>query len=113
MFDMSVADQLVDAASMLTDPKLGLFTKLEVVLKVKQLMDAAEASVTVELAHDNDWDEDSEYDMEGLRPIRIGSDGTALVDETFPLEIAAAKGIGVVSATNQLRNIIDLEARHP
>jgi len=55
---------------------LPAMTRLQVVLKVKQLMDAAEASVTVELAHDNDWDEDSEYDMEGLRPIRIGSDGT-------------------------------------
>ena len=48
-----------------------------------------------------------------MRPVRIGSDGTALVDEFLPMEVAAAKGISVASATWLIRDVVNLKARHP
>lgn len=45
--------------------------------------------------------------------MRIGADGTALVDEFLPLEVATGKGISVASATWLIRDIVNLKARHP
>ncbi|MGV8907459.1 MAG: hypothetical protein ACOH1Y_00610 [Propionicimonas sp.] len=43
------------------------------------------------------------FDVIGTRPVRIGADGTALVDEFLPLEVANLKGISVASATWLIR----------
>lgn len=51
--------------------------------------------------------------MVGTRPVRIGADGTALVDEFVVLEVAALKEISVGAATWLVRDIVNLRARHP
>ena len=51
--------------------------------------------------------------MLGQRPVRLGADGTALVGEFLPLEIAALKGISVGAATWLIRDILNLQHRHP
>lgn len=49
----------------------------------------------------------------GERAIRIGADGARLVGEFLPMEIAAIKGISVTAATWLIRDVLNLEARHP
>lgn len=59
------------------------------------------------------WPEDASFDVIGSRPVRIGADGTALVEEFLPLEVAALKGISVTAATWLIRDIVNLKTRHP
>ena len=72
-----------------------------------------QAEAIAELAAEHAWDEDATFDVVGTRPVRIGADGTALVDEFLPLEVAAAKGMSVGAATWLIRDIVNLQARHP
>lgn len=80
---------------------------------LRAALDAAEASAIIELAGESGWDEHAEFDVVGARPIRIGADGTRLVDEFLPLEVAAAYGISAASATWLVRDVVNLHARHP
>lgn len=66
-----------------------------------------------DLAAEQAWDEHASFDVVGTRPVRLGADGTALVDEFLPLEVAAVKGISVGAATWLIRDIVNLKARHP
>lgn len=66
-----------------------------------------------ELATEHSWSTTDEYDVVGERAVRLGADGTRLVGEFLPLEIAAIKGISVTAATFLIRDVLNLEARHP
>ncbi len=72
-----------------------------------------EAVAIADLAAEHSWTADSEYDMIGTRLIRIGADGTRLVNEFLALEVAALKSMSVTAATWLIRDIINLKARHP
>jgi len=72
-----------------------------------------EAVAIAELAEAHEWTADARFDVVGTRPVRIGADGTALVDEFLPLEVAALKGISVASATWLIRDVVNLKTRHP
>ena len=73
-----------------------------------------EAVAIAELAAEHAWREDAEFDVTtGGRPVRIGADGTPLVDEFLPLEVAGLKAISVTAATWLIRDIVNLKARHP
>jgi hypothetical protein len=65
------------------------------------------------LAEAHEWTSESSFDVIGTRPVRIGADGTALVDEFLPLEVATLKGISVAPATWLIRDVVNLKARHP
>ena len=75
--------------------------------------EAAQAQALLDLATEAEWDETAEFDMHGTRPLRIGADGTRLVDEHLPLEVAAALGISATAAIWLIRDILNLAARHP
>ncbi len=73
-------------------------------VRLRDVRSAARAEVDsavaiAELAEAREWTADSTFDVIGTRPVRIGADGTALVEEFLPLEVATAKGISVASAT--------------
>ncbi|MFT4225883.1 hypothetical protein [Micropruina sp.] len=72
-----------------------------------------EAVAIADLAAEHSWTAESEYDMVGTRLIRIGADGTRLVNEFLALEVAALKSMSVTAATWLIRDIINLKARHP
>ncbi len=72
-----------------------------------------QAVAIAELAEAHEWTADATFDVIGTRPVRIGADGTALVDEFLPLEVATLKGISVASATWLIRDVVNLRARHP
>jgi 5-methylcytosine-specific restriction endonuclease McrA len=72
-----------------------------------------QAVAIAELAEAHQWTADATFDVIGTRPVRIGADGTALVDEFLPLEVATLKGISVASATWLIRDVVNLRARHP
>jgi hypothetical protein len=73
----------------------------------------AEAVAIADLAAEHAWDAGDTFDVVGTRPVRIGADGTALVDEFLPLEVAALKRISVSAATWLIRDIVNLKLRHP
>lgn len=87
--------------------------RLRQVHALRAALDAAEAQAILDLAREADWDENAEFDVVGTRPIRIGADGTRLVDEHLPLEVAAAAGTNVEAAVWLTRDIVNLHARHP
>lgn len=66
-----------------------------------------------DLAVEHSWTTTDEYDVVGERPVRLGADGSRLVGEFLPLEVAAIKGISVTAATFLIRDVLNLEARHP
>ena len=73
--------------------------RLRVAADARSRAEVEEAVAIVELSRACEWPEDASFDVIGTRPVRIGADGTALVDEFLPLEVAAIKGISVASAT--------------
>lgn len=87
--------------------------RLRVAIESRTRAEIAEAVAIADLAAEHAWDADATFDVVGTRPVRIGADGTALVDEFLPLEVAALKGISVAAATWLIRDIVNLKARHP
>jgi hypothetical protein len=71
------------------------------------------AVAIAELAEAHEWTADATFDVVGTRPVRVGADGTALVDEFLSLEVATAKGISVAAATWLIRDVVNLKTRHP
>jgi hypothetical protein len=72
-----------------------------------------EAVAIADLAAEQSWTADAEYDMVGTRLVRIGADGTRMVNEFLALEVAALKSMSVTAATWLIRDIVNLQARHP
>lgn len=91
----------------------GAVERLRAAVAARARAEVEEAVAIAELAELQAWDENAQFDVIGTRPARIGADGTALVDEFLPLEIAAAKGISVAAATWLIRDVVNLKARHP
>jgi len=87
--------------------------RLRLAIEARTRAEIAEAVAIADLAAEHAWDADATFDVIGTRPVRIGADGTALVDEFLPLEVAALKGISVAAATWLIRDIVNLKARHP
>ncbi|MFT4296059.1 MAG: hypothetical protein QM582_11675 [Micropruina sp.] len=81
--------------------------------ELRKLADAEELHAVYELAVAHEWTTDDEFDVVGERPVRLGADGTRLVGEFLPLEIAAATGRSVTAATWLIRDVLNLHARHP
>ncbi|MBA3019824.1 MAG: hypothetical protein KJ738_07845 [Actinobacteria bacterium] len=92
---------------------VGAAQRLRAAIAARTQAEIDEAVAIADLAAENAWPEDAQFDVVGTRPIRIGADGTALVDEFLPLEVAALKGISVAAATWLIRDVVNLKARHP
>ncbi len=91
---------------------LSAVERLRAAGQARTQAEVEEAVAIADLAAEQAWDEDACFDVVGARPVRIGADGTALVDEFLPLEVAAVKGISVGAATWLIRDIVNLKARH-
>jgi len=87
--------------------------RLRDVFEAQARAEVDSAVAIAELAEAREWTADATFDVIGTRPVRIGADGTALVEEFLPLEVATAKGISVASATWLIRDVVNLKARHP
>jgi hypothetical protein len=72
-----------------------------------------EAVAIADLAAEHEWPADAQIEMIGTRAVRVGADGTCLVDEFLPLEVAALKGISVTAATWLIRDLVNTKVRHP
>ncbi|MEA5118822.1 MAG: hypothetical protein VB036_14580, partial [Propionicimonas sp.] len=66
--------------------------RLRAAARTIALGEAAQARAIADLAAEHDWADGDEFDVIGLRPVRLGADGTALIDETLPAEVAAVLG---------------------
>ncbi|MDR0283586.1 MAG: 13E12 repeat family protein, partial [Propionibacteriaceae bacterium] len=115
MFDImevAAATRLVASA---TAPPID---RLRAAAWLRLVAEAAEVQVVADLAHTMGWDRDHldyefEPDERGWRMIRMGHDGTPLVDETLPLEVACARQTSVGVATELIRDIVDLDTLFP
>jgi hypothetical protein len=92
---------------------VGASQRLRAAVEARRAAEIAEAQAIAELAAESQWSASDEFEVVGTRPVRIGADGTALVDEFLPLEVAAIKGISVTAATWLIRDVVNLQARHP
>ena len=80
---------------------------------LRRQADAIELQAVADLACEHGWATNDEFDVTGERAVRIGADGTALVGEFLPLEVAAIKAISVAAATWLIRDVLNLHDRHP
>ncbi|MFZ0529234.1 MAG: HNH endonuclease signature motif containing protein [Propionicimonas sp.] len=87
--------------------------RLRTAVEARTRAEIDEAIAIADLAAEHEWPEDAQIELVGTRPVRIGADGTALVEEFLPLEVAALKGISVGAATWLIRDVVNLKARHP
>ena len=88
--------------------------RLRHAVELRRQADAEEMRALAELAAEHCWTTTDEYDViGGERAVRLGADGSRLVGEFLPLEVAATKKISVTAATWLIRDVINLEARHP
>jgi hypothetical protein len=85
--------------------------RLAIVARTQAEID--EAVAIAALAEEAEWPADAPVDTAGRRAVRIGADGTLLLDEFLPLEVAALEGISVSAATWLIRDVVNLKARHP
>ncbi|MFT4218262.1 MAG: hypothetical protein QM619_13910 [Micropruina sp.] len=99
--------------AMVTGPAASAVDRLRSADRLRRLADAEELHAIVELADAHQWSTEDEFDVVGERPVRIGADGSRLVGEFLPLEVAAATGRSVTSATWLIRDALSLQARHP
>ena len=97
----------------LVDGAAPAVERLRQVAALRGALDAAEAQAVLDLATEVEWDENARFDVVGTRPIRLGSDGSRLVDEFVPRELAALHGCSVEAATWLVRDVVNLHARHP
>lgn len=87
--------------------------RLRHAVRAERAAQAEQAAAILALAGEAEWSEGSGFDVVGSRPVRIGADGTRLVDEHLPLEVAAARGVSVDSAIWLIRDVVNLAARLP
>ena len=87
--------------------------RLRHAIELRRQADVDEVRAIAELAAEHSWTTTDELDVVGERAVRIGSDGSRLVGEFLPLEVAAIKGISITAASWLIRDVVDLEARHP
>lgn len=87
--------------------------RLRRAIALRATADAEEVLAIAELAESHAWRADDAFDVVGEQFVRLGADGTTLVGEFLPLEIAALKGISVTAAGWLIRDVLNLEARHP
>lgn len=87
--------------------------RLRAALAAESAAQAAKARAVLDLAMARQWCDGDEFELVGERPVRVGGDGTPLVGESLPLEIAALAGISVTSATLLIRDVVNLYGRHP
>jgi len=111
MFERRAA---IEAVAILADPSSSAFHCFKAASELKSIAEAAEAEALGYLAEENSWTSNNDdYDMIGQRFVRIGDDGTPLIDEALPLEVAAAMGLSAGMATCLLRDVVNLKERHP
>ena len=87
--------------------------RLRGAVKLQRLAEAQQLQAIADLAIEHDWTTTDELDVVGERAVRVGADGTPLVGEFLPLEVAAATGISVESATWLIRDVLNLQTRLP
>jgi len=94
-------------------PRAPAVQRLREAAAIERAAQAAKAAAILDLAREVEWSETADFDVVGTRPVRIGADGTPLVDEHLPLEVAATLGVSVDSAIWLIRDIVNLAARLP
>jgi hypothetical protein len=97
----------------MNDSDAAAATRLRAVFEAQARAEVDSAVAIAELAEVREWTADATFDVVGTRPVRIGADGTPLVDEFLPLEVATLKGISVAAATWLICDVVNLKARHP
>ncbi len=97
----------------MNDSNVAAAVRLRAVFEAQARAEVDSAVAIAELAEAREWTADATFDVVGTRPVRIGADGTPLVDEFLPLEVATLKGISVAAATWLIRDVVNLKARHP
>jgi hypothetical protein len=113
MFEHS---DLAEVTAVLADPDTPKIALVYAANRLKAIADAIEVQAIADLAIADGWEDDhglSQYWDIGPRLVRVGADGTGLIDETLPLEIAAARKSSVGTATWLIRDVVNLKARHP
>jgi len=93
--------------------RAGAAERLRAAVQARVEAEIAEAVAIADLAAEHEWAADARIDVVGKRAVRIGGDGTALVDEFLPLEVAALQGVSVSAATWLIRDIVNLAGRFP
>ena len=96
-----------------TEPPQAAVDRLRHAMELRRQADIEEVAAVAQLADEHGWTTDDEFDVVGERPVRLGADGTRLVGEFLPLEVAAIMGTSVTTATWLIRDVLNLEARHP
>lgn len=87
--------------------------RLRSAVRLQRVAEAEQLRAIADLAAQHDWTTDDELDVIGERTVRIGADGTPLVGEFLPLEVAAATGRSIEASTWLIRDVLNLQARLP
>ncbi|MFT4110675.1 hypothetical protein [Propionicimonas sp.] len=98
---------------MVAEQQAPAMARLEAAIAAETAAQAAKARAILDLALERQWSEGEEFEMVAERPVRIGGEGTPLVDEALPLEIAALSATSVASATLLVRDVVNLHGRLP
>ncbi len=96
---------------MVAEQQAPAMQRLRAAAAAERAAEAAKAAAILDLALEHDWYA-AEFGMVGRRLVRIGADGTPLVEETLPLEIAALLGVSQAGATGLIRDVVNLHYRH-
>ena len=104
-----------EALTLLNDPDVSDITKLRIGAQMSMVFEAVQATAIASLAIQDGWEATDGFPRmwdDGPQLIRVSDDGVP-IDETLPLDIAAAKHISVGTASWMIRDIVHLKTRHP
>lgn len=87
--------------------------RLRAAVAARSRAEIDEAVAITDLAAEHEWPAEAQIEMVGTRAVRVGADGTCLVDEFLPLEVAALRRISVTAATWLIRDLVNAKVRHP
>lgn len=79
--------KLVSMIQSVVSPEAPAVVRLRQTSAALAAAEAAQAQAVLDLATEVEWDENAEFDMAGTHPVRIGADGTRLVDEHLPWKL--------------------------
>lgn len=86
--------------------------QLRAAVAAERAAQASQAALILKLARENEWCGGDEFIMTAQRMIRMGFDGTPLVDEALPLEVACLYGISELAAVGLIEDVVNLDWRH-
>jgi len=104
---------VADAVGRLCGVDSSAFDRFQASVVLGRFVEAEQVKAIADLADENGLQDVADFDMGRQRWVKVGGDGTGVVSEALPAEIAVGLGVSVTTASWLLRDVVELKTRQP